>query len=339
MLGFFCHHKMELTNALSVSTIDSWLFFLLLWLQWTQIPNLPVPHISSTCLSAVHTGWLYIITQSKSAGVVMYRTQNKRDWEKIPSPPNTLYCQGMLSHNSRLFILSEPPKTPYLDRHLMLHELLEVNGRLEWRAVPNARCPIQYLYPAFFGVGRLFPAFFGVGNSLVLAGGRSSTKPWPTTCSEYDLHGNNWVEATTWPALPKQMTSPTSVVVGDYVYLIGGSDETSLSIKDVFSISVKDGRAAGPWLVNALPATPLDLCAACHVYGNLVVAGGANQSRSVFVFDSSSNKWLKLPELSIGRCRPNLVHFGESLVTAGGYINVGGGAFTNQVEELSLPTI
>ena len=100
------------------STIDSWLVFLLLWLQWTQIPNLPAPDMGNTCQSAVHRGWLYIITHSKSAGVVLYRTRNKRDWEEIPSPPNAEYCHSMLSHNSRLFILSKPPSSVDRDQHL-----------------------------------------------------------------------------------------------------------------------------------------------------------------------------------------------------------------------------
>ena len=126
------------------------------------------------------------------------------------------------------------------------------------------------------------------------------------------------------------------VVVCDYVYLEGGFDDSWSPTTDVFSIRVKDGRAAGPWLVNALPATPLDLCAACHVYGNLVVAGGKDQSESVFVFDSSSHTWLKLPDLSIGREFPALVHFGDSSLTVGGC--VGFVFFTNKVEELSLPT-
>ena len=263
-----------------------------------------------------------------SAGVVIYRTRNKRDWEKIPSSLSTECCHGLLSHNNRLFILSKPPGAVDRNQHLILHELLEVNGRLEWRAVPYARCPVQ----------RWHPAFFGVGNSLVLAGGDSRTKPWPTTCSVYDLHGKNWVKTTTWPALPKQMTYLKSVVVSDCVYLIGGHGNISYSITEVFSMSVKNGRAAGAWLVNALTATLRPNCGACHVYGNLVVAGGEEQCmRSVFVFDRSSNTWLKLPELSIGRYRPSLVHFGESLLTVGGY--AGRGKFTSSIEELRLPTI
>ena len=313
-----------------VSTIDSWLAFLLLWLQWTQLPNLPVDDIFGLCRSAVHRDWLYIITISKLPGVVVYRTRNKRDWEKIPSPPSTLDCYGMLSHNNRLFTLSEPNNWDR-DRHLIIHELLDVDGHLEWRAVPNARCPVQ----------RLRPAFFGVGNSLVLAGGDSSTissAPQLTMCIAYDLQGNYWNTAT-WPALPKPMTDPQSVVVSDCVFLMGTSG-CGLSLRtDVFSISIKDSRAAGDWIVNApvpLPATLPIIDCACHVHGNLVVAGREGTSLRAFVFDRSSDKWLKLPELSIVRRKPVLVHFGGSLLAAGGDVDV---SYTDKVEELSLPTI
>ena len=293
-------------------------------LQWTQEQSVPLRDIDDVCQSAIHRGWLYIITGSRPAGVVAHRTRNKRDWETLPFPPNTKYCNGILSHNDRLFILSQPPRSVDRNQHLNLHELLEVDGRLKWRALQNGRCPVQ----------RWDPAFFGIGNSLVLAGGDSTTLPWPIECSEYNLHGNYWVETTNWPALPKQTTSLKAVVVGDCVHLIGGRNTKYSLTTDVFSVCVKNCRAVGAWFTDVVPPTPGAGCGACHVHGNLVVAGGVCNSPGVFVYDEESHAWLQLPKLTIGRCSPALVHFGHSVLAVGGVGHHN--SYINEVEKLSL---
>ena len=292
----------------------------------------PAPTISTRCgESTVHHGWLYIVAHGKSSGNVVIRTKDKQEWQTLPSPPNTAYCFGILSHNDRLFILSFPPKSVDERQHLIIHELLlEGSDHVEWRPLPNARCPVQ----------RWGPAFFGAGNSLVLAGGQSLAQPWPTTCSEYDLHGNDWVRATNWPDLSESAHGFKAVIARNVVHLIGGLGINRSSNRTTFCIEIKGDRPAGSWLVNALPATPFSQCGACEVYGNLVVAGGSGQSfgdqPDVFVFDGKSKKsWQRLPELTIARRSPSLVFFGGGLLSIGGFQGTAV-RFSSAVEELSL---
>ena len=297
---------------------------------------MPLPHdITELCQSAVHRGWLYIITRTSSE-MVVFRSMNKHDWESFPSPPDTLSCQGMLSHNDRLFILSRPKKSVDQDEHLSILELLDIDGSLEWHKLPNARCPVE----------RLRPAFFGAGNSLILAGGQSSAKPWPRTCSEYYLHGNDWVTTTSWPALFKEVSGLQSVTFNNCVHLIGGYDDALTPSNTTFSVDLRDGKPTSDWTgtTNALPVTPNWECGACHVHGNLVVAGGYDQSLKVlrpdvFVFDRlGSARWLQIPELTIARRGASLVFFRGSLLAICGGVNTSL-YFSSAVEELSLTFI
>ena len=249
----------------------------------------------------------------------------------------------MLSHKDRLFILSYPPRSRDRNRHLYILELLEIDGRLKWHKLPNARCPVQ----------QSLPAFFGGGNSLVIAGGHSSANHWPRACSAYDLLDNEWVTTTEW--LPDRVSALQSVTVDNCVHLIGGHDKTLAPSSATFCVHLikKDGCPTSDQTgtTNALPDTPHGQCGACHVHGNVVVAGGYDSinlkvQQDVFVFDKSSAKWLKLPELTIARCHSSLVYFRGSLLAIGGSqishgfhsrMHKSVDLVVSEVEELPLP--
>ena len=224
------------------------------------------------CQSAVHRGLLYIVSQD-TLGVKILRTRTTKecDWESFSFPPETTLCHGILSYKDRLFILCGSIKS--VARNLRPHilELLEINGRLVWHELPNGDCPVR----------RYRPAFFGAGNSLVLAGGCSSTDrlSGPTSGIEYNLSGNNWMLMATINSatVPEEALGLQSVTVDNCVHLIGGYDTTLAPRNATFSVNLKDGRPASECrtdITNALPDTPHSQCGACHVHGNVVVAGG-----------------------------------------------------------------
>ena len=302
---------------------------------------MPLPHdIDDICYSAVHRGWLYVISHSKSAGVVVLRTNNKVHWESLPSPvPSSAvscYCHGMLDYNNRLFILLDGG-----GQHLYIRELLEINSGIEWHWLPNGCCPVK----------RHRPAFFGAWSSLVLAGGYTSTKPWPTWCSEYDLHGNDWVTNSRWPTLFRAVAGLQAVTVKNRVYLLGGHDETMTPNTVIFSIPLVDGellRLQPHWAgaTDHAITTPYGDCGACCVHDNVVVVGGNNQNfascaampqPNAFVLNSTIffPHWLKLPELVVARRYVSLTFFSGSLLAIGGCLSL---SFSREVEELSVPS-
>ena len=321
---------LKITKKSELRSVHDWCLILLLWLQWKKLKNLPHPcDFKGVSYSAVCCGWLYITLSCGSSNDVFIRTKNKQDWESLPPPPDTIMCHGMLSHNDRLFILSLPDSVNS-HRHLSILELLKINDDLKWQKLPNARCPVKVWEPAFFGAG----------NSLVLAGGLSIQRR-PQKCSEYDLHDNDWVTTTSWPALPHGAFGLQSVTVDNSVHLIG--DGPFSPRNTIFSIDLRDGRPASDWTgsTNALPNPPLSDCGVCQVHGNVVVAGGFDvvPKPHVFVFDRRSRKWLNLPELTFARSNISLSFFGGSLLAIGGNMgHIWDRPYSIAIEELSLPS-
>ena len=312
------------------------LFFLLLpWLQWTKFDRVPLPSRPENCRSAVHNGWLYIVTHkhmasADSSPIEVVRTQNLKNWTTLPTPPDTEYCQGILSHNDQLFMLSSPPKSKSADgnQRLIIHELLLVNDRsFKWLQLPNASLAVE----------RQLPAFFGVGNSLLVAGGSGPSMQWPKGCCEYDLVRHDWTKSTNWPALPKQRSELVPVAVDGFVHLF--CDDPDGRACEVFSIKVESDKPVGPWLVNHLPPPPFSRFGACHVHGNIVVAGGRDHSdqpqaqSAVLVFSPKCQQWRCLPELAVPRKYLALVCFGDSLFAIGGFDH---GSYSDVIEELPL---
>ena len=321
---------LKTTKKSELRSVDDWCLFLLLWLQWKRLKNLPHPcsDFEGVCYPAVCRGWLYITLSSRSSNVAVIRTKNKQDWESLPPPPDTVMCHGMRSHNDRLFFLSLSGSVNS-HGHLSILELLKINDHLEWQKLPNARCPVEEWQPAFFGAG----------NSLVLAGGLS-IQTRPSKCIEYDLHDNDWVTTTSWPTLPHGAFGLQSVTVDNSVHLIGCDDGPFSPSNAIFSIDLRDGRPVSDWTgsTNALPNAPFADCSVCQVHGNVVVAGGVDvvQRPHVFVFDRRSGRWLHLPMLTFTRRNIALIFFGGSLLAIGG--NKLDGRYSSAIEELSLPS-
>ena len=272
----------------------------------------------------MHGGQLYISSLSKSKGCFLQHTSDLIDWHELPPPPNTFACFGLLSHSSFLYFLSCPTITHDPDQHPVLfrlsdsHQDASADSTPTWVQLPNGRCPIK----------QLVPAFFGFGHRLVLAGGDDGHNSL-NVVSEYCLETHRWLAPTDWPLLPFPSQLYHVVSLSDYIHLVSPLviKEGKFSVRrqsSVLSLKVEKDRPPKEWSLDLIPSTAHPRCGACRFLGTIAVAGGLVLSplklfQDVYFLDREARTWLKLPSLTVERHAPSLVFFKGRLLAMGGW--------------------
>ena len=285
----------------------------------------------------MHGGQLYIYSSSESKGCFLQHTSDLIDWHELPPPPNTFTCYGLLSHSSFLYFLSRPTITHDPDRHPVLFQLSDshqdasADSTPTWVQLPNGRCPIK----------QLVPAFFGFGHRLVLAGGSDGHNSLKVV-SEYCLETHRWLAPTDWPLLPYPSQQHHVVSLSDYIHLVSPivkKEGKSSGRSSVLSLKVEKDRPPKEWSLDLIPSTAHPGCGACRILGTIAVAGGAVLNplklfQDVYNFDGEARTWLKLPSLTVERCAPSLVFFKGRLLAMGGVSKTY--EFLSSIEQLAL---
>ena len=139
-----------------------------------------------------------------------------------------------------------------------------------------------------------------------------------------------WYQAESLPHPCHQVSLAT---IGNMCYLLGGYTERNASSKKVFSVcldhlitqavsqtaSSSHPPTPSPW--RSLPDTPLTYSTALAFNGALLaVGGGPSGSSAIYIYQPSSNSWVKAGELPTKRCDSGCVVLpsGEVLVAGGG---------------------
>ena len=283
--------------------------------------------INDRSFAAVHKNYLYIASHSKSTGAFVIRVAGSSfdNAEKLNAPPQSTFCQGLVSHNSCLYYLARPTSTHVPDRHFVLFRLVEDSQdagqgsqpSLQWERLPNGRCPVT----------QRAPAFFGKSDSLLLAGGKGPQDESLTLVTEYNLHSEDWCTPTTWPRLPAAARQQHPVSLGDDTHLFGGLIHSrSKGIKStgsVYSIKVeRSGRPSGHWREGVLPSTPNGASGACELFQTVLVAGGSvsgHRQQDVHILDPDAQEWLQLPPLNTARNQPTMAFHQGCLFAIGGF--------------------
>jgi N-acetylneuraminic acid mutarotase len=133
------------------------------------------------------------------------------------------------------------------------------------------------------------------------------------------------VRAEEWAALaPMRIArgSPAAAVIGDKIYVAGGSkDEQGAVTGALSSVEVYD-IATGAWSSAPDMPTPRHHHGAAALDGRLVVVGGRNaDDLSLDVaeqFDPASGRWTRLPSLPAGSGGVAVVAAGDRIVAVGG---------------------
>ena len=158
------------------------------------------------------------------------------------------------------------------------------------------------------------------GSILFVAGGRGADGEVLSTVEVMNTENLQWSTAAN---LPKPMLHASSMVCGDQIYILGGTDKDCLYIKSVYTCSVSallqscdtllEGRIKGTSLVDKastwrqLADLPL-IRSTCESFHDKLLAFGGydkdsrNSSRAVYMYNSTTNSWNVISHMTTGRC-------------------------------------
>ena len=272
------------------------------------------------------------------------RTSDLRHWEELPPPPHTFHCHAMVSHHGHLVFLSRPSVEQDPQKHPVLFRM---NGAtrespeqdhqaslgISWEKLPNGRTPTQ----------QWLPALFGEGDSLVMVGGRCADTGSLDIVQEYCLSTGHWLEPTDWPNLPERCEAQYPVTMGNAIHLFGGGifdNKTFTGGATVVTMEVDNGRHGPAWKTDAIQPSPHVSSGASRLFNTVAVAGGFRSGREqskVNVWDTRSQQWLGLPDLTIVRDQTLLVYFKGNLLAIGGFNKPG--HWISSVEQFSISSV
>ena len=178
--------------------------------------------------------------------------------------------------------------------------------------------------------GCTFPSVVTYEKWLVVAGGYDGHAVLDRV-EILDTTTRQWYSAA---PLPQRCTRMKSALVGDTLYLMGGSDGSN-PVEKVFTVSLPalirqattPSEAASPattrMLWQTLPPTPLGYSAPLALRGSLLAIGGMDdkgkRSSAIHLYQPSTREWVKVGDLPItrGSCVCTLLPSGEILVLGG----------------------
>lgn len=171
------------------------------------------------------------------------------------------------------------------------------------------------------------------GRVYVVGGWNASSTVRYTQVDVYDPATNAWSLGTPLPGGTFR-GGMAAAVLGDKLYLVGGTVSTSTPCSNTMAIF---DFATSTWSTGAAMSTVRCSPAAAVVNGRIYVAGGWDGASAfhatVESYDPLTNSWRSEPSLTVARQSLALVAVGNSLFAIGG----GGSAVTRIVEALLVP--
>jgi hypothetical protein len=196
---------------------------------------------------------------------------------------------------------------------------------------PSNDCKTKSIgvYSGSYSAGTVFPTttYLGTGASyqnFVFSFGGNTASTLGTESYKYNVLTDTW---TTIASLPSGRRVLASATVGNFIYVIGGSDMASVYQNTVYKYDI----AGNSWTTVA----PLPLGMAWHkavTHNNLiyVVGGhdGTNYLSTVYVYDAAGNTWSAATSMPSGKIGGALTAVGNKLIYVGGGT---GAAISNEV--------
>lgn len=156
------------------------------------------------------------------------------------------------------------------------------------------------------------------GNAHVITVAGNTASALNTEVYDYNVNLNTW---TALPNIPASLRVHTSATVGNNVYVIGGSDASSVYQSTVYKYDLSTG-IAGTW--SSVAPLPVALgWVESASYGNYIyVAGGVDAasviSSAVYMYNTTTDTWTTATSLPAGVFGGAFAITGSKLVYAGG---------------------
>ncbi len=198
-----------------------------------------------------------------------------------------------------------------------------------------------YPYPPM-NIARNFSTAVSFNNHIIVAGGRDDDEGRISSVEVLDVASKKWYIAQ---SLPNPQAEMKSTLIGNNLYLMGGSDYTGRVTKTVHHVNLNELIAKAlsnldiPTLWQTLQEVPLVLSAPLSIGRSLLAVGRwddrDNPSSSIHLYQPDTRRWVKVGDLPTARdsCTCSVLPSGEVIV-AGGYTNTGG--YIQTVDFLSI---
>jgi len=137
----------------------------------------------------------------------------------------------------------------------------------------------------------------------------------------YDIASNSWYKGA---SLPKTIYQPKSVVIGDYIYILGGRDDANNILKDVYRYDTINDTID---ILDGLNDERI-YAAACSFKGNIYVFGGLDHKLEALdtaeFYDSIKEDWKNIEEMPFAWYGGSCVNINdEYILLFGGMDNSG----------------
>lgn len=242
------------------------------------------------------------------------RTKDFSVWQRLVIQPRLFRVAAFGRHRNHLFCVA-CGSDPDLNQ-LYLYWLNVERDACVSMVTRNGKCPHSYFCDSAASVG----------DSIVLFGGFDGTNFFPVVV-EYSVRKACWLRSS-WPELPRPLAGTIPVLDQHYLHLFSGTESRRYHSQDYQScvLSVRLSSSHQPssaWSSDVIPPPPRRASGAVLLHGHIVVVGGCEASESTFssscyALDVTSQKWLRLPSLTVARSEMALVVSNGFLVAVGG---------------------
>ena len=165
-------------------------------------------------------------------------------------------------------------------------------------------------------------------NKYIIVAGGYADQGRTSSVEMLDVALLRWYTAE---SLPNPRTSVKSILTGNTLYLMGGSDHTSLPTKVVHKVDLNElitkavSKQATPTLWQVISDTPLKHSAPLNVGGSLLAVGGRDDryipssSGSIHLYQPDTRRWVEVGDLPTARynCTCSVLPSGEVIVAGG----------------------
>ena len=164
-------------------------------------------------------------------------------------------------------------------------------------------------------------------NYIIVAGGQDD-KGRTSSVEVLDVASRRWYIAQSLPN-PRAVPKSTLNVIGNTLYLMGGYNQTGMTIKTMHYVDLNDLLAKAkynldtPTLWQMTHDAPLYVSAPLCVGRSLLAVGGCdnkgNPSSSILLYQPDTRRWVKVGDLPTARyhCTCSVLPSGEVIVAGG----------------------
>ena len=167
-------------------------------------------------------------------------------------------------------------------------------------------------------------------TAIIAAGGTSSGVLIGNCIATVEIYSDNTSQWYTAEPLPAPREDMSSVVIGDFCYLMGDNDCYRASLSSLIQKATSPtppSATSSESLWETLPPTPLKDCSAVCLNGSLMTVGGVSRGGGVAsaVYEFFNSRWVRLTDADLPAARSSCgitQLSSHEVIVVGGWLNI-----------------